>query len=51
LQEARTAAGNVAAVAEEVYASLTAVMNRQPLPDGGRGCNGGDARLDIYVDR
>jgi hypothetical protein len=51
LAEAQAAAGNVAAVAEEVYASLTAVMDRHPLPDGGVGCNGGDAKLDVYIDR
>jgi hypothetical protein len=44
-------AANVAAIAEDVYTSLTGVMQRVPPSDGSVACNGGDAKIDIYVSR
>jgi len=39
----------VAAVVEEVYASLTGVLQRFPISDANLACNGGDGAYDIYV--
>ncbi len=39
----------VAAVIEEVYASLTGVLQRFPISDLNLACNGGDGAYDIYV--
>jgi Big-like domain-containing protein/Calx-beta domain-containing protein/K319-like protein/uncharacterized protein DUF6055 len=50
LADGATAAGNIAAIAEEVYASEVGVMGRAPLPDANQACNGGDSRLDVYMD-
>ena len=39
----------VAAVAEEVYTAETGLLGREPQPDTGVACNGGDAKVDIYL--
>jgi hypothetical protein len=39
----------VAAMAEEVYASETGLLQRFPLPDTTETCNGGDGATDIYI--
>jgi hypothetical protein len=51
LAEGAASAGNIAAIAEEVYASEVSVMGRAPLPDTNVACNGGDSRIDVYMDR
>lgn len=49
LADSAAAAGNTAAIAEEVYASEVAVMGRAPLRDTNVACNGGDSRIDVYM--
>ena len=39
----------VAAVIEDVYASLTSLLQRFPISDANLACNGGDGAYDIYV--
>jgi hypothetical protein len=51
LAEGAASAGNIASIAEEVYASEVGVMGRAPLPDTNVACNGGDSRIDVYMDR
>ncbi len=51
LAETETAATNVAAVAEHVYATLNANFHIVPLSDVNEGCNGGDGAIDIYMDK
>ena len=50
-EQAAQAAGNLAAIGEEVYAKLTGAMGREPVSDTGIPCNGGDGRLDVYIER
>jgi hypothetical protein len=49
--EGEVAATNIAAVAEDVWASLTGLFDKFPLSDANEVCNGGDGAIDIYVDR
>lgn len=42
-------AQTIAAVAEEVYAAETGLLNRFPLADTAEPCNGGDGAVDFYV--
>jgi hypothetical protein len=45
-------AANIGAIAENVYNSEVSVMGgRKPLPDTNVACNGGDSRLDVYMDK
>ena len=40
----------LAAVVEQAYGSVTGLLQRFPMTDGGLPCNGGDGALDIYID-
>jgi hypothetical protein len=44
-------AATLAAVGEEVYEKLTDVMGREPDSDAAVPCNGGDGKLDVYIER
>ena len=50
-EQGAQAAGNLAAIGEEVYAKLTGAMGREPASDAGIPCNGGDGKLDVYIER
>jgi hypothetical protein len=36
-------------LANDAYPKLVALMGKEPLPDDGKPCNGGDERLDVYL--
>lgn len=39
----------VASFLEDLYTAETGLLDRFPLPDAGEECNGGDGRVDVYI--